>query len=193
MRTPRVEGEIKASDLWRTPPPLFAALDAEFHFDLDLAADATNHLCPRWLGPGGAAEDALTVRWADFGSVGFLNKPYSVELIIRFMAAASRHGREMTVVALHPHDTSTVWWDFTRSAAEIREMPTRVPYLRADGVTKAGAMFASAVTVFRPQPGILRAQPRRVLWSWLSPEKLQKQQVRRERKVARIIAREATA
>lgn len=186
-RTASVHGQTKASDRWRTPSPVFAALDAEFHFDIDLAADATNHLCPRWLGPGGLAEDALTVRWADFGSVGFLNMPYSAALIFRFMAAVAQHRHDMTIVALHPHDTSTAWWDFTRYAVEIRELETRVPYLREDGVTKAGAMFASAVTVFRPQPGLLRALPRRVLWTWLTPEERKRRQVRRDRKVARVL------
>ena len=167
QRAASVPGQPKASDLWRTPPALFAALDAEFGFDIDLAANAENHLCPRWLGPGGLAEDALAVRWADYGRVGFLNCPYSMDLIRRFMPYAARQGHDMTIVSLTPHDSSTIWWDQSmRWAVEIRELPHRVPYLRADGASKAGAMFSSAVAVFRPQPGILRAQPRRVVWSY---------------------------
>jgi len=183
-RTPQVPGEVKISDLWRTPRPMFEALDAEFGFDIDLAADANNHLCSRWLGPGGLAEDALAVRWADFGRVGWLNKPYSTELILRFMEALARHGQEMTIVALHPLDPSTEWWEFTRWAVEIREMPHRVPYLKADGVTPAGAMFSSVVSIYRPQPGIIRAQPRRVVWSWKTPEELSK----RRRKLPSMLA-----
>ena len=183
-RVAAVPGEEKASDLWRTPPRLFEALDAEFGFDIDLAANAENHLCPRWLGPGGLADDALTVRWADYGSVGWLNMPYSAELIRRFMEALARHGSGMTIVAVPPHDSSTFWWDYTRSAVEIREMPHRVPYLKADGATKAGPMFSSAISVFRPQPGILRAQPRRVKWSWMTPEELAAMDARHRRKTA---------
>ncbi|MCV5480648.1 phage N-6-adenine-methyltransferase, partial [Escherichia coli] len=32
-------------DLWRTPPALFASLDAEFCFQLDAAAAPHNALC----------------------------------------------------------------------------------------------------------------------------------------------------
>jgi len=174
-RTKLAPGEVRASDSWRTPLPLFAALDDEFGFNVDLAADANNHLCPTWLGPGGEAEDALAVRqWARHGDVGFLNMPYSSDLILRFMAAVARNRIEMTIVALHPHDTSAAWWSYTRHAVEIREMPHRVPYLRSDGITKAGAMFASAVSIYRPQPGILLAHPRRVLWSWKTRAALEK-------------------
>lgn len=170
-RTASVPGQPKASDRWRTPRPMFDALNAEFSFDLDAAASEHDHLCDRWLGPGGLAEDALAVRWADFGRRVWLNCPYSSALIRAFLKHASAQafdGLDL-LVTLTPHDTSTKWWDHLRWSTEIREMPHRVPYLREDGVTPAGAMFASAVTIFRPQPGIIRAQPRRVVWTWRQP------------------------
>ena len=187
-RTPTVAGEPKASDLWRTPRPLFDLLDAEFGFDIDLAADASNHLCDRWLGPGGLAEDAMAVNWADHGSVGYVNMPYSSDLILRFMAAVAQHGQDMTIVALHPHDSSVGWWRYTRHAVEIREMPHRVPYLRADGITKAGAMYASAISIYRPQPGILIGQPRHVLWSWKDIRALDKADHKRAMRLNRLDA-----
>lgn len=185
-RTPAVPGEPKASDLWRTPRRAFEALDAEFGFEIDLAADATNHLCPRWLGPGGLHEDALAVEWPSLARVGWLNPPYSTDLILQFMEAVARHSRRMTIVTLTPLDPSTEWWEFMRGAAEIREMPHRMPYLKADGVSDPGAMFSSVVSIFKPQPGILRAQPRRVVWSWKTPEELAK---RRRRLPALLEAR----
>lgn len=171
-RTASVEGEPKASDLWRTPPELFAALDAEFAFTVDLAASLENALCDCFLGPGagpGLSEDALAVSWVDenLGRRGFLNPPYSAKLIVRFVEKAAREAAAgFMTVALLPCDPSTRWWQFTRSAVEIREIPHRVGYLKADGTTKAGAMFPSCVVVFRPQPGIVRAQPRRVVWTY---------------------------
>lgn len=164
------EGGLKASDLWRTPRACFDALHAEFGFVVDLAADTENHLCDVWLGPGSAlGEDALTVKWAQtFGrGPGFLNPPYSTERIKRFLdkaLRASRHG--FTTVALVPYTPDTRWWHFVEQSAEIRSMPHRVPYLKADGVTKTGAMFPSAVVIFRPQPGVVKGDPRRVVWSW---------------------------
>lgn len=172
-RTASVEGEPKASDLWRTPLDLFAALHAEFRFMVDLAADADNALLRIWLGQGGVAGDALVASWMalPIASPGFLNPPYSAALIARFVEKAAHEASQgFTTVALLPCDPSTRWWQFTRSATEIREIPHRVGYLKADGTSKAGAMFPSCVAVFRPQPGILRAQPRRVVWSYRKEE-----------------------
>lgn len=165
-RTPRIPGEPKASDHWRTPRDLFLALHAEFGFQVDLAADATNRLLARWLGPGGLAPDALRADWTDYGRRGWLNPPYSTELIARFCGKAlTEAGRGFTTVALLPYTPSTRWWACTHDAAEIRELPARVKYLKADGATPASAMFPSAVVIWRPQPGVLRGEPRRVLWT----------------------------
>lgn len=80
---------------WRTPRECFDALDREFVFEWDLAADATSTLCTAadsvwYLGPGSPhGEDALTVAWHKLLSpVGFLNPPFS-----RRLAAAYRTGR----------------------------------------------------------------------------------------------------
>jgi phage N-6-adenine-methyltransferase len=170
-RVKHVPGTVRESDLWRTPRAVFDKLHEEFVFDLDLAADADNHLLPRYLGVGGLAPDALAVRWADVGKCGFLNPPYSAELIRAFMrhvTAQAEHG--FTTVCLVPNSISTRWWVETRWAVEIREIERRVPYLRSDGITIAGAMFDSVVVVYRPQPGIVRGQPRRVVWTWREPK-----------------------
>jgi DNA (cytosine-5)-methyltransferase 1 len=151
-RTKRQPGEPKPSDFWRTPRALFVALHAEFGFHLDLAADTENHLVDRWLGPGGLAENALTVPWTDYGRRGFANPPYSSDLIAPFLAKFAQEAEAgFTTVALTPCTPDTRWWQLTQHASEIREIPHRVGYLKADGVKKTGAMFASAVLVFRPQ------------------------------------------
>lgn len=71
-----------------------------------------------------------------------------------------------TLVTVTPYTPDTVWWQAMQEATEIREIPHRVGYLKADGVTSAHAMFPSAIGVFRPQPGILRGEPRRVVWDY---------------------------
>jgi len=88
---------------WRTPSDCFAALDREFQFNLDLAADRTSTLVgvkmnsqieESYLGPGShLAENALTTDWVALGDdpqdvSGFLNPPFS-----RTLAAAYRTGR----------------------------------------------------------------------------------------------------
>jgi len=53
--------EIK--DLWRTPPEIFAALDAEFGFQIDAAASAENALCRRYIT---AEQNTLVTPWRDY-------------------------------------------------------------------------------------------------------------------------------
>lgn len=50
-------------DSWETPDALFNTYDSLFHFVLDAAADASNHKCVSWFGPGGVSEDALGADW----------------------------------------------------------------------------------------------------------------------------------
>lgn len=49
-------------DLWRTPPALFAALDAEFFFQLDAAAAAITHCAANSSRPG-------RTRWKRRGAI----------------------------------------------------------------------------------------------------------------------------
>lgn len=170
QRRQREPGVEKPSDLWRTDPALFAALHEEFAFDLDCAANRDNHLVDRWLGPGGVAEDALVAPglryWGNFGTRGYLNPPYSTDLILPFLRQTVIESQWMTLVLLVPYTPDTRWWAFTDYAVEIREIPHRVKYVQSDGRTAAAAMFPSAVLVYRPQPGVLRGDPRRVVWDY---------------------------
>ena len=109
---------------WRTPLELFEPLHDEFRFDLDAAADGGSHLLPRWLGPGGIDENALSVRdWSEFGQSIWLNPPYSRKLRLAlepWLAHAAR--QRAIVVALIPARTDTLWWHniVLPTAAEIR-------------------------------------------------------------------------
>ncbi|HHR6004158.1 TPA: phage N-6-adenine-methyltransferase, partial [Providencia alcalifaciens] len=60
-------------DRWQTPLPLFTALDAEFGFYLDAAADKNNHLCTHYLTE---KDDSLNCDWESYGAI-WINPPYS--------------------------------------------------------------------------------------------------------------------
>lgn len=47
-------------DSWRTPPALFAALNAEFIFQMDAAATEENRLCRLFISE---EENTLTTSW----------------------------------------------------------------------------------------------------------------------------------
>lgn len=154
----------KASDEWRTPQAFFEALDAEFGFDIDVAASAENCWHQNYFGPdreNPAYRDALAVDWHRQRGGGlaapicWMNPPYSK--CREFIAKAAEEARKgCTVVCLVPSRTDTRWWHSDvwdqqrhqpRSGVEIRFVKGRLTF----GGAPAGAPFPSVVIVFRPQ------------------------------------------
>lgn len=150
----------KASDEWSTPQDFFDALDAEFSFDLDVAASRENHKCGFYFT---MEDDALAQDWARFSPSGFefldpptcfMNPPYS--RCREFIAKAALEAeRGATVVCLVPSRTDTRWWHehvWDRQShlpwpgVEIRFVKGRLRF----GGAPAGAPFPSVVIVFRP-------------------------------------------
>ena len=83
-RKPRVEHRSGGSNLWATPRDFAAGILASLRLPLitlDLAAEASTTLAPRWYGPGGERADALSLdpptAWAAPGGTRWLNPPYS--------------------------------------------------------------------------------------------------------------------
>lgn len=117
-------------DEWRTPQDLFRRLDAQYGpFTLDAAANATNHLCPRWYGPGSpTSEDALAVPWV---GRAYCNPPYSRGHIALFLAKAHEEVGRCRTTLLLPVDTSTNWWhDLVYYRSERPYDGVRVEFLR---------------------------------------------------------------
>lgn len=150
-------------DNWRTPQALFDALHAEFSFTIDAAADSTNHLLPRWLGPGsplkgGYGEDALQGSlWA--GERVWCNPPYS--MCRQFVAHAAGQ-MECLVVMLIPARTDTRWfhthlYDIERWAPRprvtLRFLKGRLKFGDPEGKVTAGAPFPSLVAIIDRRSG----------------------------------------
>lgn len=142
-------------DDWETPPDLFAELDREFHFTLDVAANARNHKCDRWFGE---VEDGLSFNWC---GVVWLNPPYSRRQQARFIAKAAEQARlGVTVVMLIPARTDTRAfhehiWDAEQHTPrswvkEIRFLKGRIKFVGAEH----GAPFPSMVVVFAAEPPV---------------------------------------
>ena len=145
----------KATDEWRTPQATFEALDAEFGFDLDVAATADNCLVENYIGPDRGRPDrldALSVGWGKV--VCWMNPPYSQ--CRAFIAKAAQEARRgATVVALVPSRTDTRWWhehvwdtekNQPRPGVEVRFIKGRLKF----GDSTNSAPFPSVVIVFRP-------------------------------------------
>jgi phage N-6-adenine-methyltransferase len=188
----RVIHSSQESD-WRTPPECFVALQHEFGFMVDAAADPSSALCPTWFGPGSAiAEDGLSAAWA--GTI-FLNPPYSrtkarawtgtgpnpyrIEQWAKKCWEESQRG--CTIVGLFPFAPQTDWYrryvyGHTRgtrlsweghAAKEERRLPHRISFLRPDGSPAANAGVNTAVIVWTPIRGAVGPwQPFSWYWSW---------------------------
>ena len=123
---------------WETPRELFQALDAEFHFTLDVCATEKNHKCERYFTP---EQDGLSQNWG--GQVCWCNPPYGREIADWVKKATESSA---TVVMLLPARTDTKWFhDFVYGKAEVRFLRGRVRFVGAD----AAAPFPSMIVIFR--------------------------------------------
>ena len=138
-------------DDWQTPQELFERYHKEYSFILDAAANETNHLLPRWYGPGGEHEDALSVEWPLCEGNIWLNPPYSRGLQKQFIAKAVKEVTRCnvyTVVALLPARTDTSLFHdllYCKPRVEIEFLRGRLQFLGA----KYKAPFPSMVVVLR--------------------------------------------
>lgn len=129
------------TDVWETPQRFFDMLNAEFHFTVDVCADASNAKCAQYFTP---EQDGLKQRWE---AVCFMNPPYGAEIGRWVQKAFESSLFGATVVCLLPARTDTRWWhNYVTLASEIRYLPRRLKF----GGAANSAPFPSAVVIFRP-------------------------------------------
>lgn len=141
-------------DLWRTPPALFAALDAEFCFQLDAAAAPHNALCRKFIT---AEQNTLETPWADYLSIpgyAWLNPPYS-EITPFVKKAAAESINQIGTVMLVPADTSVGWFkEAIQTASEVRFITAgRLAFINpVTGKPVSGNNKGSMLIIWRPYP-----------------------------------------
>jgi phage N-6-adenine-methyltransferase len=129
-----------ASNEWETPQNFFDAIDAVFHFTLDVCATHDNAKCERYYTK---TEDGLSQNWR---GVCWMNPPYGRAISLWVKKAYESSLTDGTVVVcLLPARTDTRWWhNYVLSrAARIWFIRGR---LRFSG--KGSAPFPSALAVF---------------------------------------------
>jgi len=133
------------SERWQTPPEIFDPLMAEFHFDLDAAADHETKRAARYL------TDALDIEdWP--GDRIWLNPPYGQKLAPFVAKAAYEAWKGRTIVALIPFRCRAAWWheNVLGRASEVRCIRKRPKFLRADGTKpKLTGTCDSCIVVWR--------------------------------------------
>lgn len=141
-----------ADDTWSTPQDLFDALDAEFHFTLDVCALPGSAKCAQYYTP---EIDAFSQIWE---GICWMNPPYG-RVIGRWMERAFYAPVHWgaRVVCLVPARTDTRWWWEYAACGEVRFLRGRLKF----GGHVNSAPFPSALVVFR--------LPRRAstcYWDW---------------------------
>ena len=126
---------------WETPEGLFASLDAEFGFEIDVCATPENTKCVHFLSP---EQDGLRQAWL---GVCWMNPPYGPALQKWMAKAYSESLQGATVVCLVPARTDTRWWHDFAMRGEIRLIQGRLRFGRAPST----APFPSAIVIFRPK------------------------------------------
>lgn len=141
-------------DLWRTPPALFASLDAEFCFQLDAAAAPHNALCRKFIT---AEQNTLETPWADYLSIPgyvWLNPPYS-DITPFVKKAAAESANQIGTVMLVPADTSVGWFkEAIQTSSEVRFITAgRLAFINpVTGKPVSGNNKGSMLIIWRPYP-----------------------------------------
>ncbi|MFM8117906.1 phage N-6-adenine-methyltransferase [Klebsiella pneumoniae] len=141
-------------DLWRTPPALFACLNAEFCFQLDAAAAADNALCRKFIT---AEQNTLETPWADYLSIPgyvWLNPPYS-DITPFVKKAATESANQIGTVMLVPADTSVGWFkEAIQTASEVRFITAgRLAFINpVTGKSVSGNNKGSMLIIWHPYP-----------------------------------------
>ncbi|MCU8817795.1 phage N-6-adenine-methyltransferase [Klebsiella quasipneumoniae] len=141
-------------DIWRTPPALFACLNAEFCFQLDAAAAAHNALCRKFIT---AEQNTLETPWADYLSIPgyvWLNPPYS-DITPFVKKAATESTNQIGTVMLVPADTSVGWFkEAIQTASEVRFITAgRLAFINpVTGKPVSGNNKGSMLIIWHPYP-----------------------------------------
>ncbi|HDX9359030.1 TPA: phage N-6-adenine-methyltransferase [Escherichia coli] len=141
-------------DLWRTPPALFASLNAEFCFQLDAAAAPHNALCRKFIT---AEQNTLETPWSDHLTIpgyAWLNPPYS-DIMPFVKKAATESKNQIGTVMLVPADTSVGWFrEAIQTASEVRFITAgRLAFINpVTGKPVSGNNKGSMLIIWHPYP-----------------------------------------
>ena len=142
---------------WATSPELFSAFDREFHFDLDVCADASNTKCAKFYDE---AQDGLKQPWAcraAWCNPGFSNvEPW-------ILKAIKEYGSYDYAVILAPSSHSAWYRLAFETAWQIRQLWPRPNFLPPAGI-KASSNARDIIAIiyasrYRPP---CKVYP----WSW---------------------------
>lgn len=122
-------------DDYGTPGPLYHALDKEFHFTMDVCADAENAKCDLFLTK---EMDALNIEW--WGRV-FMNPPFSLlnKFLVKLIQELMAERIELGVALVAARSDTEAMFLASSYAGETRFLKGRVSYLVYPTLWQRGA------------------------------------------------------
>jgi phage N-6-adenine-methyltransferase len=143
---------------WTTPQRIFDALNAEFHFAVDLYADIDNHKVDRYF----PRETSLSHTW-DGKGWAWLNPPYGRE-ISDWTKKAIKTNRG--IVGFLPGRTNAPWWhDHVMRAWQLRFVWRKVSFANTEGC-KGVPPWGSVVVIWDPNWRGINLWPACTSWDW---------------------------
>lgn len=156
---------------WSTPDDFFGVVDAEFDFQLDVAATTKNAKCIAHITPETDALNA-NISWTMTGRDRLWLNPGFNKPAPWFEKAyhASQKRTTMVVVVLGLISPSTGWWrDWAMKASEIRLVGgRRIQFVPAGDVKLSSNPRENALYIFRHNP--YNMPPVIRWWDWTKKE-----------------------
>jgi len=129
---------------WETPQDFYDAIDAEFHFNIDVCCLPSNKKCDQYYYP---MMNALNQTWK---GVCWMNPPYDREIGL-WMAKAYESAQQGATVAclIQGRSSDTKWWHkYVMRSSEIRYIADRLHFGK-NGV-HSRANISNILVIFRP-------------------------------------------
>lgn len=128
---------------WETPQYVFAILNKEFNFQVDVCATSENAKCKVYFDK---QANGLEQEWSPFRC--WMNPPYGKNISLWMKKAYQESQRGAMVVCLVPSRTDTRWWhDWAMKAGEVRLIAGRLSF----GNSEQSAPFPSSIIIFYPE------------------------------------------
>lgn len=125
---------------WATPDSIFAPLDREFHFTLDVSATEENAKCRKYFT---VKDDGLKQAWS---GICWMNPPYGQAIKKWVRKAYEESKKGCLVVCFIPARTNTSYWHDYAMKGEIRFIRGYPKF----GNAKQGLKAPLAIVIFRP-------------------------------------------